>query len=111
MSGSAESSGVTDCCMDLVGVAAVVGGCHDGEGGSGGGKVANGGIVATWGIDGIAGEISSEAAMELNKYDKALQARWGTAEEVVVQASHLVIEQQARNHTLTVSQKNNPKIS
>ncbi len=56
-------------------------------------------------------EISSEAAMELNKYNKALQARWGTAEEVVVQASHLVIEQQAQNHTLTVSQKNNPKIS
>lgn len=49
--------------------------------------------------------------MELNKYNKELQARWGTAEEVVVQASHLVIEQQARNHTLTVSQKNNPKIS
>jgi hypothetical protein len=49
--------------------------------------------------------------MELNKYNKALQARWGTAEEVVVQASHLVIEQQAWNHTLTVSQKNNPKIS
>jgi hypothetical protein len=37
--GSAESSGVTDCCMDLVGGGAVVGGCHDG-GGSGGGKVA-----------------------------------------------------------------------
>lgn len=71
----------------------------------------SGGIVAPRGIDGIAGEISSEAAMELNKYNKALQARWGTAEEVVVQASHLVIEQQARNHTLTVSQKNNPKIS
>ncbi len=40
MLGSAESSGVTDCCMDLVEGAAVVGGCHDGEGGSGGGKVA-----------------------------------------------------------------------
>jgi hypothetical protein len=40
MLGSAESSGVTECCMDLMGVAAVVGGCHDGEGGSGGGKVA-----------------------------------------------------------------------
>jgi hypothetical protein len=39
-----------------------------------------------------------------------LQARWGTAEEVVVQASHLVIEQ-AWNHPLTVSQKHNPKIS
>jgi len=44
------------------------------------------------------------AAMELNKYNNTLQARWGTAEEVVVQASHLVIEQ-ARNHPLTVSQK------
>jgi hypothetical protein len=61
-------------------------------------------------IDGIAGEISSVAAMELNKYNKTLQAKWGTAEEVVVQASHLVIEQ-AQNHPLTVSQKNNPKIS
>jgi len=50
------------------------------------------------------------AAMELNKYNNTLQARWGTAEEVVVQASHLVIEQ-AQNHPLTVSQKHNPKIS
>ncbi len=70
----------------------------------------SGGIVATRWIDAIAGEISGVAAMELNKYNNTLQVRWGRAEEVVVQASHLVIEQ-ALNHPLTVSQKNIPKIS